>query len=124
MKQVLIRNGRVVVEEMTPPALGRGAVLVRPTCSLISTGTELAAVAASAVAGGPARWRRRAANSVSSVSSSDEGRHELLSYFLAHVRGERREPIPRAEIFRTSRLVRALDRQARGGIPRRRRRGA
>lgn len=41
MKQVIIRNGKAVVEEVPPPALAKGYLLVRNTYSVISTGTEI-----------------------------------------------------------------------------------
>ncbi len=42
MKQVVLREGRAEVVEVPPPRAGRGAVLVRTTWSVISTGTERA----------------------------------------------------------------------------------
>ena len=42
MKQVVqnFRTGELIVEELAPPALRPGGVLVRTACSLISAGTE------------------------------------------------------------------------------------
>jgi len=59
MKQVLIRQGRVVVEEMPAPTCGPGEVLVRSACSLISAGTETASLAASAPKDTASRWMQR-----------------------------------------------------------------
>jgi predicted dehydrogenase len=59
MKQVLIRQGRVVVEEMPAPTCGPGEVLVRASRSLISTGTETASLAASTPTDTASRWMRR-----------------------------------------------------------------
>jgi predicted dehydrogenase/threonine dehydrogenase-like Zn-dependent dehydrogenase len=42
MKQVLLRAGRAVVEEMPEPAAGTGRILVRTAYSLVSPGTERA----------------------------------------------------------------------------------
>jgi predicted dehydrogenase len=47
MKQVLIRKGEVVVEEVPAPLGGEGSVLVEVRYSLISVGTEISGVAAS-----------------------------------------------------------------------------
>lgn len=60
MKQVLIRQGQVVVEEMPTPACGPGEVLVRTAFSVISAGTETASVQASAPTAPVARWANRA----------------------------------------------------------------
>jgi predicted dehydrogenase/threonine dehydrogenase-like Zn-dependent dehydrogenase len=49
MKQVLIRSGGVVVEEVPAPAPGRKSVLVRVEWSCVSAGTEGASVAMSAL---------------------------------------------------------------------------
>lgn len=48
MKQVLIRRGHVVVEDVPAPAVEPGTVLVRVTNSCISAGTELSGIRASA----------------------------------------------------------------------------
>jgi predicted dehydrogenase/threonine dehydrogenase-like Zn-dependent dehydrogenase len=64
MKQVLIRDGRVVVEEMPVPVAEPGRVLVRTAWSVLSAGTERAIVKSSADATGitaaldPSRLRR------------------------------------------------------------------
>lgn len=60
MKQVLIRQGRVVVERMPAPACGSGEVLVRTAFSLISPGTETAALESSAPEPAGTAWMRRA----------------------------------------------------------------
>ncbi|HEY3541207.1 MAG TPA: bi-domain-containing oxidoreductase [Gaiellaceae bacterium] len=49
MKQVLIRGGGVVVEDVPAPTAGRRSVLVRVECSCVSAGTEGASVAMSAL---------------------------------------------------------------------------
>jgi predicted dehydrogenase/threonine dehydrogenase-like Zn-dependent dehydrogenase len=59
MKQVLIRQGVVVVEEMPVPIPGPGEVLVRTDYSLISAGTETASVRASAPTDRVSRWANR-----------------------------------------------------------------
>lgn len=51
MKQVLIRGGQACVEETPPPVAGRGEALVRVSHSLISSGTESAAVSGGGAAG-------------------------------------------------------------------------
>ncbi len=60
MKQVLIRRGEAVVEELPAPVCGDGEILVRTAWSLISAGTETATLRASAGDAGPAVWTRRA----------------------------------------------------------------
>lgn len=42
MKQILqdLKNGETVVADVPVPAVGRGALLIRSTCSLVSAGTE------------------------------------------------------------------------------------
>ncbi len=47
MKQVLVKNGEIVVESVPPPAAVPGHLLVRVHYSLISTGTEMSVVATS-----------------------------------------------------------------------------
>ncbi len=42
MKQIFIKSGQVVVEEIPPPSLSDDSLLVANACSLISTGTEIA----------------------------------------------------------------------------------
>jgi|LSQX01.3.fsa_nt_gb hypothetical protein len=44
MKQVLVRKGRVMVEDVPAPLVGMGNVLVEVAYSLISTGTEVEGV--------------------------------------------------------------------------------
>lgn len=44
MKQVLLRKGSVIVDEVPAPVVGRGQVLVEVAYSLISTGTEISVV--------------------------------------------------------------------------------
>jgi predicted dehydrogenase/threonine dehydrogenase-like Zn-dependent dehydrogenase len=46
VKQVLLREGRAVVEEVSEPAVDRGRVLVRSAFSLVSAGTERAVLEA------------------------------------------------------------------------------
>jgi predicted dehydrogenase/threonine dehydrogenase-like Zn-dependent dehydrogenase len=59
MRQVLIRGGRAVVEEMPVPACGPGEVLVRVAWSMISAGTESASLASSKPDPLVRRWGRR-----------------------------------------------------------------
>jgi len=59
MKQVLIRQGRVVVEEMPAPTCGPREVLVATAFSVISSGTESACVRASEPPGAVSRWTHR-----------------------------------------------------------------
>lgn len=59
MKQVLIRQGRAVIEEMPAPACGRGEILVRSAWSLISTGTETSTLRTSAPEPAGTLWTRR-----------------------------------------------------------------
>jgi predicted dehydrogenase len=59
VKQVLIRQGRVVVEEMPAPSCGPGEVLVRTAYSVISPGTEMASVRASTPSAPVSRWASR-----------------------------------------------------------------
>jgi predicted dehydrogenase len=47
-------------------------------------------------------------------AAPDKGQRELLSRFIAHVRGDGPAPIPADEIFEVGRLVLDLDRRARG----------
>ncbi len=49
MKQVLVRSGEVVVEEVPAPVAGPGTVLVSVSDSAVSVGTELSGVRASGV---------------------------------------------------------------------------
>ena len=49
MKQVLIRQGRAVVEDVPAPLVEDGAVLVRVDHSCISVGTEMSSLRASGV---------------------------------------------------------------------------
>ena len=56
MKQVLLRRGHAVVEDVPAPAVERGAVLVRVERSCISTGTELSSLHAT----GTPLWQRAA----------------------------------------------------------------
>jgi predicted dehydrogenase len=60
MKQVLIREGRVVVQDMPPPECGPGEILVRTAFSLISAGTESQTLEQSAPEGLGSVWARRA----------------------------------------------------------------
>jgi predicted dehydrogenase/threonine dehydrogenase-like Zn-dependent dehydrogenase len=60
MKQVLIRGGRIAVQEMPVPRCGKGEVLVRTAFSLISAGTETATVSQSAPEPAGKVWLRRA----------------------------------------------------------------
>src|SRR5438552_4775555 len=48
MKQVLIKQGRALVEDVPAPLVGPGKVLVRVDHSCISVGTEMSGVKASA----------------------------------------------------------------------------
>jgi predicted dehydrogenase len=61
MKQVLIRQGRIVVEEMPEPSCGDGEVLVRTAFSVISAGTEISGIRASSRDPALARGMRRVA---------------------------------------------------------------
>jgi predicted dehydrogenase/threonine dehydrogenase-like Zn-dependent dehydrogenase len=97
MKQVLIRKGRVVVEEMPAPRCGPGELLVRTAFSLISAGTELAGLQASAAAGTPP-WAHRmkkagevarlvtqrgVADARAAVAARLEGPSDVTGYSLA-----------------------------------------
>lgn len=44
MKQVLVRRGKIAVEDVPAPLVGKGNVLVEVAYSLISTGTEVEGV--------------------------------------------------------------------------------
>jgi len=44
MKQVLIKKGEVIVEEVPSPSVERGTVLVETACSCISIGTEMSGI--------------------------------------------------------------------------------
>ena len=44
MKQVLVKSGSVVVEEVPAPALGPRSILVRVHYSCVSVGTEMTGV--------------------------------------------------------------------------------
>ena len=59
MRQVLIREGQAVVQEMPPPACGPGEVLVQAHYSMISTGTELTSLADSSPPSAGQLWTRR-----------------------------------------------------------------
>ena len=59
MKQVLMRGGRVIVEDMPLPRCGAGQVLVRSAYSLISSGTETMTLDDSAPPTGAAVWSHR-----------------------------------------------------------------
>lgn len=47
MKQALVQKGKIVIEEVPPPAISENEVLVKTSYSLISTGTELAGISMS-----------------------------------------------------------------------------
>ena len=47
MKQVLVKKGQIIIENVPPPLVNNGSVLVEVKYSLISAGTETAGVAAS-----------------------------------------------------------------------------
>jgi predicted dehydrogenase/threonine dehydrogenase-like Zn-dependent dehydrogenase len=59
MRQVLIREGQAVVQEMPTPRCGDGDVLVSVHYSLISTGTELTTLSDSAPPAAGQLWTRR-----------------------------------------------------------------
>ena len=59
MKQVLIRRGHVVVEDMPTPRCGEGELLVRAYYSLISSGTETTALEDSAPRATASVWSHR-----------------------------------------------------------------
>ena len=61
MKQVLLRSGKAVVEEVPAPRLEYGQVLVQVEWSCVSPGTELASVAATRSANVVKRFRRNPA---------------------------------------------------------------
>ena len=54
MKQVLIRSGQAIVEDVPVPAVDDGEVLVRVRASCLSVGTEMSSIRQSAVP----LWRR------------------------------------------------------------------
>jgi predicted dehydrogenase/threonine dehydrogenase-like Zn-dependent dehydrogenase len=58
MKQVVLRNGQAVVEEVPAPAMLPGGVLVQVAFSCISPGTETATLAAGEIKGGVGLLRR------------------------------------------------------------------
>ena len=47
MKQVLVRRGEVMIEEVPAPVVSDKTVLVRTSYSVISTGTEMSVVSSS-----------------------------------------------------------------------------
>jgi len=47
MKQVLIKRGKIVVDEISPPSVEEGAVLIRVVNSCVSVGTEISMVKSS-----------------------------------------------------------------------------
>jgi predicted dehydrogenase/threonine dehydrogenase-like Zn-dependent dehydrogenase len=49
MKQVLIRRGKAIIEEVPSPAVGVGEILVRLEASCISVGTEMSGIRSSAM---------------------------------------------------------------------------
>ena len=58
MKQVVLRNGQAVVEEVPAPAMLPGGVLVQVAYSCISPGTETATLTAGEIKGGVGLLRR------------------------------------------------------------------
>ena len=54
MKQVLISQGKAIIEEVPAPAVDTGCVLVRLSHSCISTGTELSGMKSS----GTPLWKK------------------------------------------------------------------
>jgi len=58
MKQVVLRNGQVVVEEVPAPAMLPGGVLVQVAFSCVSPGTETATLTAGEIKGGVGLIRR------------------------------------------------------------------
>lgn len=89
MKQVLIRQGRAVVEEMPAPTCGRGEILVRTAWSLISAGTESATLAHSAPPSAGTVWARRARKAAEVAKLVlDQGVSEARAVIEARLEGE------------------------------------
>jgi predicted dehydrogenase len=88
VKQILIRQGRVVVAEMPVPVCGPGELLVRTAYSVISPGTELASVRASEPGAPVSRWAQRA-RKVSEVCQMlrDRGLRETRAAVAARLEG-------------------------------------
>lgn len=92
MKQVLLRAGRAVVEEVAEPALEPGRVLVRTAFSLLSAGTERAVLQAT----GEASLLRDAANPARRQRAFEVLRSEGPSGLISRLRarGEPAEVVP------------------------------
>jgi predicted dehydrogenase/threonine dehydrogenase-like Zn-dependent dehydrogenase len=58
MKQILLRGGKAIVEDVPAPQLEFGQVLVQAAWSCVSSGTELASAAATSTVGVVDRFRR------------------------------------------------------------------
>ncbi len=84
MKQVLIRKGEVVVEEVPPPVVERNSVLVEVSYSLISTGTELAGITTS----GKPLWQRALSEPENVKKALNTVRTEGLSKAVAKAKGK------------------------------------
>lgn len=83
MKQVLIRKGEVVVEQIPPPVIERDSVLVEVNYSLISTGTELAGITSS----GKPLWQRALSEPENVRKVLNTARTEGLSKAVAKAKG-------------------------------------
>ncbi|HXV75382.1 MAG TPA: zinc-binding alcohol dehydrogenase, partial [Candidatus Polarisedimenticolaceae bacterium] len=85
---MLIRQGRVVVDDMPVPIPGPGEVLVRTAHSVISAGTELASIEGSATREPVSRWlnRLRKAGEVAALAL-DRGVTETRSAVAARLEG-------------------------------------
>ena len=83
MKQVLIKQGRVVVEEVPAPMVSEGGVLIKVVSSCISAGTELSSLQSS----GKSLIRRALEQPDQVRKAFSMARSEGISKTLAQVRG-------------------------------------
>jgi len=83
MKQVLIKQGRVVVEEVPAPMVSEGGVLIKVVSSCISAGTELSSLQSS----GKSLIRRALEQPDQVRKVFNMARSEGISKTLAQVRG-------------------------------------
>lgn len=90
MKQVFFRQGALVVDEVPPPALEPGCVLVRSAFSCLSPGTELAGLRAS----GKPLWSRILTEPQNVRKALQMVRERGLNETLRTVRGRVEAPRP------------------------------